>query len=145
MTSHVIYQGALRTSCTHVQSGTILETDAPVDNQGQGQRFSPTDLLATSLAACMLTVMGIKARDLQIDLSGLRFSVQKNMLTDPRRVGSIELHAQIPGLLWTLDEKTKKILKKTGETCPVIKSIHPDIKVNIDWAEWSGEERSEIL
>jgi uncharacterized OsmC-like protein len=55
------------------------------------------------------------------------------------------LHAQIPGLLWTLDEKTKKILKKTGETCPVIKSIHPDIKVNIDWAEWSGEERSEIL
>ena len=145
MTSHVIYQGALRTSCTHVQSGTILETDAPVDNQGQGQRFSPTDLLATSLAACMLTVMGIKARDLQIDLSGLRFSVQKNMLTDPRRVGSIELHAQIPGLLWTLDEKTKKILKKTGETCPVIKSIHPDIKVNIDWAEWGGEERSEIL
>ena len=145
MTSHVIYQGALRTSCTHVQSGTILETDAPVDNQGQGQRFSPTDLLATSLAACMLTVMGSKARDLQIDLSGLRFSVQKNMLTDPRRVGSIELHAQIPGLLWTLDEKTKKILKKTGETCPVIKSIHPDIKVNIDWAEWSGEERSEIL
>jgi uncharacterized OsmC-like protein len=145
MTSHVIYQGALRTSCTHVQSGTILETDAPVDNQGQGQRFSPTDLLATSLAACMLTVMGIKARDLQIDLSGLRFSVQKNMLTDPRRVGSIELHAQIPGLLWTLDEKTKKILKKTGETCPVIKSIHPDIKVNIDWAEWSGEERREIL
>jgi uncharacterized OsmC-like protein len=93
----------------------------------------------------MLTVMGIKARDLQIDLSGLRFSVQKNMLTDPRRVGSIELHAQIPGLLWTLDEKTKKILKKTGETCPVIKSIHPDIKVNIDWAEWSGEERREIL
>jgi len=145
MTSHVIYQGALRTSCTHVQSGTILETDAPVDNQGRGERFSPTDLLATSLAACMLTVMGIKARDLQIDLSGLRFSVQKNMLTDPRRVGSIELHAQIPGLLWTLDEKTKKILKKTGETCPVIKSIHPDIKVNIDWAEWSGEERREIL
>ena len=82
MTSHVIYQGALRTSCTHVQSGTILETDAPVDNQGQGQRFSPTDLLATSLAACMLTVMGIKARDLQIDLSGLCFSVQKNKLLE---------------------------------------------------------------
>ncbi|MBM3922575.1 MAG: OsmC family protein [Sphingomonadales bacterium] len=137
MTSHVIYQGALRTSCTHVQSGTILETDAPVDNQGRGEQFSPTDLLATSLAACMLTVMGIKARDLQLDVSGLRFSVQKNMLTDPRRVGSIELHAHIPDLLWPLDEKTKQILKKTGETCPVIKSIHPDIKVNIDWAQWS--------
>ena len=137
MTSAVVYEGALRTSCTHVQSGTTIETDAPVDNQGKGERFSPTDLLATSLAACMLTVMGIKARDLQIDLSGLCFSVQKNMLTEPRRVGSIGLHAKIPAELHSLDEKSKLVLKKTGETCPVIKSIHPDIKVSIDWAQWN--------
>ncbi|HBB57901.1 MAG TPA: osmotically inducible protein OsmC, partial [Chitinophagaceae bacterium] len=87
MTSRVVYQGALRTTCTHLQSGSAIETDAPVDNQGKGERFSPTDLLATSLATCMLTVMGIKARDMEIDMTGLSISVQKNMLSDPRRVG----------------------------------------------------------
>lgn len=137
MTSHVIYQGALRTNCTHVQSGSIIETDAPVDNQGKGERFSPTDLLATSLAACMLTVMGIKAKEMELDLSGLGISVQKNMLADPRRVGSIELMATIPASLHNTDEKTKQIVKRTGEHCPVFKSIHPEIKVTIDWAQWS--------
>jgi uncharacterized OsmC-like protein len=137
MTSRVVYEGSLRTTCTHLQSGSVLETDAPVDNQGKGERFSPTDLLATSLAACMLTVMGIKARDLQIELSGLCFSVQKNMLSDPRRVGSIVLQAEIPEALTTVDEKTKQVLKKTGESCPVIKSLHPDITVTIHWAQWA--------
>lgn len=136
MTSSVVYEGSLRCTCTHLQSGSVVETDAPVDNQGKGERFSPTDLLATSLATCMLTVMGIKARDMEVDLTGLRFSVQKNMLSDPRRVGSIELYATIPALLQSMDEKKKQVLKKTGEHCPVIKSIHPDISVKIDWAQW---------
>jgi len=137
MTSRVVYQGALRTTCTHLQSGSAIETDAPVDNQGKGERFSPTDLLATSLATCMLTVMGIKARDMEIDMTGLSISVQKNMLSDPRRVGSIELFATIPASLQALEEKTKQVLKRTGESCPVIKSIHPDIVVTIDWAQWA--------
>jgi putative redox protein len=137
MTSRVVYEGSLRTTCTHLQSGSVLETDAPVDNQGKGERFSPTDLLATSLAACMLTVMGIKARDLQIDLSGLSFSVQKNMLQDPRRVGAIVLQAEIPSALYELEERTKQVLKKTGESCPVIKSLHPDLAVTIQWAQWT--------
>lgn len=137
MTSRVIYQGSLRTTCTHLQSGSAFETDAPVDNQGKGERFSPTDLLATSLAACMLTVMGIKAREMQLDLNGLSFSVQKNMLTDPRRVGSIALHADIPAEICDIDQKLIQVLKKTGEHCPVIKSIHPDIAVTIDWKQWS--------
>jgi uncharacterized OsmC-like protein len=137
MTSRVVYQGALRTTCTHLQSGSAIETDAPVDNQGKGERFSPTDLLATSLATCMLTVMGIKARDMEIDMTGLSISVQKNMLSDPRRVGSIELFATIPASLQALEEKAKQVLKRTGESCPVIKSIHHDIVVTIDWAQWA--------
>lgn len=137
MTSRVVYKGSLRTTCTHLQSGSAIETDAPVDNQGKGERFSPTDLLATSLGACMLTVMGIKARDLQIELSGLSFSVQKNMLTDPRRVGAIILQAEIPTALYDLEDRSKQILKKTGESCPVIKSLHPELAVTIDWAQWA--------
>jgi len=137
MTSRVVYEGSLRTACTHLQSGSVIETDAPVDNHGKGERFSPTDLLATALVACMLTVMDIKARELQVDLKGVSLSVQKNMLAEPRRVGSIELRATLPNHLWSLDEKTKQVLKRTGEHCPVIKSIHPDITLKIDWAQWT--------
>jgi uncharacterized OsmC-like protein len=137
MTSRVVYEGSLRTACTHLQSGSVIETDAPVDNHGKGERFSPTDLLATALAACMLTVMDIKARELHVDLKGVSLSVQKNMLAEPRRVGSIELRATLPDNLWSLDEKTKQVLKRTGEHCPVIKSIHPDITLQIDWAQWT--------
>lgn len=136
MTSTVLYTADLRTYCTHLQSGSAIETDAPVDNQGNGARFSPTDLLATSLGACMLTVMGIKARSLGFDLNDVEVSVQKNMKADPRRVGSIDLTFQIPEALQALDEKNKTILKNTGLTCPVAKSLHPDLHVNIDWGAW---------
>lgn len=136
MTSTVLYTADLRTYCTHLQSGSAIETDAPVDNQGNGARFSPTDLLATSLGACMLTVMGIKARSLGFDLNDVEVSVQKNMKADPRRVGSIDLTFQIPEALQALDEKNKTILKNTGLTCPVAKSLHPDLQVNIDWGAW---------
>jgi putative redox protein len=137
MTSTVVYEGGLRTTCTHLQSNNSFETDAPVDNHGKGERFSPTDLMATSLATCMITVMGIKARMMDFDLGGVKIEVLKIMKTDPRRVGGINLTFHIPDSLKTIDEKTKTILKHTGDTCPVMKSIHPDIEVKVDWGEWS--------
>ena len=138
MTSTVVYNGELRTTCTHLKSGSYFETDAPTDNNGKGERFSPTDLMATSLAACMLTVMGIKARTMDFDLNDIKIGVLKIMKADPRRVAGIELTFHIPPALQNLDEKTKAILKHTGETCPVAKSIHPDIEVKIDWGAWTA-------
>jgi len=136
MTSTVVYNGNLRTTLTHLKSGSNFETDAPVDNNGKGERFSPTDLLATSLGTCMITVMGIKARTMGFDLDDIKIDVLKIMKADPRRVGGINLTFYIPEKLVSIDEKTKAVLKNTGETCPVIKSIHPDIEVNIDWGQW---------
>lgn len=136
MTSTVVYEGDLRTTCTHLRSGNHFETDAPVDNNGKGERFSPTDLMATSLATCMITVMGIKARTMGFDLNGVNIEVEKIMKAEPRRVGGIHLFFHIPEALRSLDEKSKEILKHTGNTCPVAKSIHPDIDVKVDWGEW---------
>jgi putative redox protein len=137
MTSTVVYEGDLRTTCTHVKSNNNFETDAPTDNNGKGERFSPTDLLATSLGTCMITVMGIKARTMGFDLNGVKVHVEKIMKADPRRVGGINLAFHIPDELAGLDDKAKQILKNTGNTCPVMYSIHPDIEVNVDWGGWS--------
>lgn len=136
MTATVNYTGALRTTCTHLKSNTSFETDAPIDNNGKGERFSPTDLMSTSLAACMITVMGIKAESMGIELKGINIDVLKIMKAEPRRVGGINLSFHIPENLKNLDEKSKIILKRTGETCPVFNSIHPDIEVNINWGDW---------
>ena len=138
MTSTVVYEGALRTTCTHLRSNNNFETDAPTDNNGKGERFSPTDLMATSLATCMVTVMGIKARTMGFDLDGVKVEVEKLMKAEPRRVGGINLFFHFPEALQNLDEKTKQILKHIGNTCPVAQSIHPDIEVNVDWGEWSS-------
>ena len=137
MTSTVVYNGELRTTCTHQRSGNSFETDAPVDNNGRGERFSPTDLMSTPLATCMITVMGIKARTMGFDLNDVKIDVLKTMKADPRRVGGIELTFHIPDSLKDIDEKTKTILKNTGITCPVQLSIHPDIEVKLDWGAWS--------
>jgi uncharacterized OsmC-like protein len=136
MTSTVVYNGELRTTCTHLRSGSSFETDAPVDNKGKGERFSPTDTLATSLASCMITTMGIKARTMGFDLSEVKIDVLKIMKNDPRRVGGIELTFHIPDGLKDIDEKTKTILKNTGNTCPVQISLHPDIEVKVNWESW---------
>jgi len=136
MTSTVVYNGGLRTTCTHIKSGSHFETDAPTDNHGKGERFSPTDLMSTSLATCMITVMGIKARSMGFDLEGIKIDVLKIMKSDPRRVGGIELTFHIPETLKDIDEKTKAILRNTGDTCPVMLSIHPDIEVKVDWGVW---------
>ena len=130
MTSQIIYEGNLRTSATHLQSGTTIETDAPTDNQGLAQRFSPSDLVATALGSCMLTIMGIKARDMQIDLKGVKIDIQKHMKPDPRRIVGVDVIFHFPASL-NLDEKTKTILERVAITCPVAKSIHPDIVQNI--------------
>ena len=137
MTSTVVYNEALRTTCTHLQSGSSFETDAPTDNHGKGERFSPTDIMSTSLATCMLTVMGIKARAMGFDLTDIKIDVLKKMKSEPRRIGGIDLTFHIPASLEGIDEKARTILKHTAETCPVIKSIHPDIEVKIDWNQWA--------
>jgi len=137
MTSTVVYNGGLRTTCTHLRSDSYFETDAPVDNNGKGERFSPTDLMATSLATCMITVMGIKARTLGFDLNDIKIEVEKIMKPDPRRVAGINLTFHFPKNLEKIDEKNKTILKHTGNTCPVMQSIHPDIEVKVDWGAWT--------
>jgi len=137
MTSTVVYNGGLRTTCTHIKSGNSFETDAPVDNNGKGERFSPTDLLATSLGTCMLTVMGIRARKNGFDLDGVKIEVEKIMKADPRRVGGINLSYHFPDNLKAVDENTKILLKKIAQACPVMLSIHPDIQVNVDWGAWA--------
>ncbi|GGG56412.1 stress-induced protein OsmC [Croceivirga lutea] len=125
MTSKVTYQGNLRTTCKHLRSGNEFVTDAPVDNNGLGEAFSPTDTVATGLASCMLTMMGIKARDLKIDLSGATAAVTKHMAADPRRISKIEVNLELPK---GVAEKNQKILQRIADTCPVLYSLHPDIE-----------------
>ncbi len=134
MTASIVYKGDLRCECTHVQSGTLIETDAPTDNRGKGERFSPTDLLCVSLSTCMITTMGIRASDMQIDLSNTRIDITKHMLSEPRRIGKIEIVAHMPAI--EIAEKDQKILQKIGDNCPVIKSLHPDLEVVIEY-KWN--------
>jgi putative redox protein len=140
MTSTVVYDGNLRTVCTHERSGTSIETDAPTDNQGKGERFSPSDLVATALGSCMLTIMGIKARDMQIDISGIKIDIEKIMKSDPRRIGGINLTFRIPEGL-QLNQKQQTILENAAHTCPVFYSLHPDIEVNTSF-HWNTVEES---
>lgn len=137
MTSSVIYDGNLRTVAIHLQSGFEIQTDAPTDNQGQGERFSPTDLVATGLGACMITTMGIKARDMDIDLRGTQIDVEKIMKPDPRRIAGINITFFFPGHL-EMDAKTRTIMERIANTCPVMYSIHPDIEVKVEF-NWNGE------
>ncbi len=134
MTAKVIYKGNLRTECLHTKSGNTFITDAPTDNNGKGEAFSPTDTVATALASCMLTVMGIKARDLEVDITGATAQVVKHMASNPRRIAKIEVALKFPK---ALDAKTQKILEHTANTCPVHYSLHPDIEKNItfSWGE----------
>jgi uncharacterized OsmC-like protein len=127
-TSKVTYLGDLRTSSEHLQSGSVIISDAPTDNNGKGEAFSPTDTVANGLASCMFTVMGIKARDLGVDFSGSTAEVTKIMGTEPRRIS--EIHVTFSMEL-EADEKTKTILERTAMTCPVHYSLHPDIKKEI--------------
>lgn len=132
MTSHVIYDGDLRTTCTHLQSGSIFETDAPTDNQGKGERFSPTDLVGTALASCMLTTMAIRARALEGLIRGIRVDVQKVMASNPRRISELHLTFHYPpGFSSTAEQRME--LEHIAMTCPVKESIHPEIALKVDF------------
>lgn len=124
-TSKVTYLGDLRTSSVHLQSGSEIISDAPIDNNGKGEAFSPTDTVANGLASCMFTMMGIKARDLEVDFSGSTAEVTKVMAAEPRRISEIHITFNLDVLV---DEKSKTILERTANTCPVHYSLHPDIK-----------------
>lgn len=135
MTSTVTYSGELRTLATHLQSGSQLETDAPTDNQGKGARFSPTDLIGTSLAACMITTMAIRAKDLEHRMVGATMETTKIMTASPRKIGGICLKFIWPkGTHFSQEEKTR--LEEIAWTCPVKESIHPDIQLEVDF-NWS--------
>lgn len=122
------YLGTLRTEMTHVKSGTIVLTDAPVDNKGKGEVFSPTDLVAAALGSCMLSIMGIAANEHKFSIDGATASITKIMASDPRRIAEIIIDLDFPG---SFTDKQKKIIKIISETCPVALSLHPDLKQTI--------------
>ena len=128
MTSKVTYLGDLRTESVHLKSNNSFITDAPLDNNGKGEAFSPTDTVATGLASCMITVMGIKASDMEVDMTGTTAEVTKTMASNPRRISKIKVVLDFP---FDADTKTRKILERTANTCPVHYSLHPDIEKDI--------------
>ncbi len=125
-TSRITYTGDLRTEALHVKSGQLFITDAPTDNQGRGEAFSPTDLLATSLGACAITVVGIAARTHGFNVDGTEIKITKIMASDPRRVGEVIVEMNFPDIQYT--EKEKSIIRHTINTCPVGQSLNPDLK-----------------
>ena len=131
-TSEITYFGDLRTESVHLQSGDKIITDAPVDNKGKGEAFSPTDLLATSLGNCMLTVMGIAAQAHSINIDGATCSITKIMAADPRRVSEIQAIVKFPANGYS--DKEKKILEYAALTCPVYLSLHPELKKTVEFS-----------
>ena len=130
MTSIVNYLGDLRTSANHLVSKNNIITDAPIDNQGKGEAFSPTDTVATALASCLLTIMGIKARDLNIDITNTIAEVTKVMASNPRRINEIKITVNFSK---SFDQKIQKILETAALTCPVSHSLHPNLNQNISF------------
>jgi uncharacterized OsmC-like protein len=128
ITSNVTYKGDLRTVSVHLRSGNEIITDAPVDNNGKGEAFSPTDTVATALASCMLTIMGVKANAKSIDISGASADVTKTMGVNPRRITKIQIIFSLP---FDFDLATKTILEKAALTCPVFYSLNNDIEKDI--------------
>ena len=129
VTIEIEYEGDLHCRATHGPSGSVLVTDAPVDNHGKEEAFSPTDLLATALGVCMMTVMGICARRKEIDLKGSRVHVTKEMAADPvRRVGWLGVTFELPAAVQPAE---RKALENAAHTCPVHKSLHPDVRVDV--------------
>jgi uncharacterized OsmC-like protein len=130
MTSKVIYDGGLRATATHLRSNSVVETDAPVDNHGKGERFSPTDLVATALASCMVTTMGIAANTHNIDIDGTECEVEKIMAPNPRRIAEVKVNLFMPKNK-TYNDHDKKIMEHAALTCPVVESLHTDCKKTI--------------
>jgi putative redox protein len=125
----VQYTKNLQTRLTHERSGSVIYTEAPVDNEGTGSNFSPTDMAASSLGACIFTIIGIAAKKHNFNIDGASVSITKIMTDNPRRIGELVLDFDFSGL--TLDEKAKKIIDYAIANCPVNQSLHPDIKRNV--------------
>ena len=133
MTSTIVYKGNLRTELTHLLSGTVIENDAPIDNNGKGEKFSPTDLLATSLGSCMITTMAIRAADMNLNFEGTTIEITKIMSTDaPRRVAQIIAVLNFESDFMATEEQ-KEQLVRIARSCPVEKSLHTDIKLDISF------------
>lgn len=132
-----LWLGGQRSEVTHTQSGTKILTDAPIDNKGRGEYFSPTDLVATALGSCIITMMDAYATQHGIDLTGTRLVTDKIMEANPRRIGEIKIDLYIPG---KIEPRLQKALKNAAHTCPVGKSLHPDLKQNIVFHFEEGEE-----
>lgn len=130
ITSKITYLGELRTEATHLQSGNQILTDAPTDNHGKGEAFSPTDLVATALGSCMISIVGIKLLGTDKNINGAAVEVTKVMYNEPRRIGEIHIKMNIPDD--NFSEKEKQILINAAHACPVAKSLHPDIKQVIE-------------
>lgn len=131
-TSKITYIGDLRTASVHLKSGKEIITDAPIDNHGKGEAFSPTDLLATSLGNCMLTIVGIAAKSHGFNINGTTAEVTKVMAENPRRVSEIHVNLQFPANNYS--DKDKSIIERSAKTCPVAHSLHPDIKQEITFS-----------
>ncbi|MEG2005028.1 MAG: OsmC family protein [Bilophila sp.] len=125
-TVQATYLGDLRVECTHVASGTTLISDAPVDNNGKGEAFSPTDLCVSALAACAMTIIGIYGKNHNVDVVGTKIDVIKTMTANPRRIGKIEVIFNMPDREFT--EKQKTMIERAAHTCPVHLSLHPDVE-----------------
>ena len=132
MTSKITYLGELRTSSVHLQSGAEILSDAPTDNHGKGEAFSPTDMVANALGSCMVSIMAIKSKDMPIDLVGSTVEVTKIMQPEPRKIAKIII---VLNMAVAADQKTKTILERAAMTCPVFLSLHPDIEkeVTFNW------------
>jgi len=129
-TVKIEYLGALRTECTHIKSGTKLLTDAPIDNKGKGEFFSPTDLFATSYGSCMLSLIGIFCQENDLEFSNGSVGIEKVMGSNPRRIIGLNISMNLKGNNW--DEKTKTKIIRVAESCPVAKSVSPEIVINVD-------------
>lgn len=134
ITAHVTYTGELRAGAVHVRSGSSIETDAPVDNHGKGERFSPTDLVAAALATCIVTTLGIAGHAHDLDIVGAECEVTKVMVPDPRRIGEIIVKMSFPKSA-PFSDKQKQIIERIARTCPVFESLHPDLKKTLSF-EW---------
>ena len=126
--ANIVYQNNLRTEAEHIASGEKIITDAPVDNNGKGEAFSPTDLVATALGSCIITIMAISANKYDIDMSGTNASVKKIMGSDPRRISEISIEINMNK---NIEEKDRKRLERSALTCPVHRSLHPDLEKKI--------------
>jgi uncharacterized OsmC-like protein len=129
-TSTIKYLGNLRTECTHLSSGTVIQTDAPVDNHGKGEKFSPTDLVATAYASCMITIMGIYCNERAIPFTHADATVTKIMAASPRRIGKLEIKLDLSKNNW--DAETAESVIRAGKACPVAKTLSSEVEIEFD-------------